>query len=103
MLRLAVLFAIAITAAFAARDALTGPEPFKLFSAMLAVALVAVFTGTALRWKAGINLSAVTCPNCRAPQPAIRKPGSFRQTMWGGHTCTACGTEMDKWGRKIEA
>jgi hypothetical protein len=103
MLRLAILFGLAVTAAFAARDALTGTAPFSYYSAALAVALIAVFIGTAMRWKPGINASTVNCPTCSAAQPFMRKPASFRQAMWGGYTCSQCGTEIDKWGRKVEA
>lgn len=102
-MRFAVLFAIAVTAAFAARDALTGTEPFNLYSAVLAACLIVVFIGTALRWKAGINTATVNCPNCSAVPPFIRKPANFRQAMWGGYTCTQCSSEIDKWGRKVDA
>lgn len=52
------------------------------------------------RW--GINLRPVFCPDCGLPAPAIRKPKNARQTMWGGCTCTGCGTEYDKWGYPVE-
>ncbi len=42
------------------------------------------------------------CPTCGTQQPAQRKPTSFRQLVWGGWTCTKCGTEIDRHGRAIE-
>ena len=42
------------------------------------------------------------CPTCGTQQPAYRKPTSFRQAMWGGWTCTNCGTELDRNGKAIE-
>lgn len=48
MPRFAILLAIAMPAAFAARDALTGPAPFNVYSGMLSVALVIVFLAIAL-------------------------------------------------------
>jgi hypothetical protein len=45
--------------------------------------------------------SAGACPSCGAPQPVIRKPANLRQALWGGWTCARCGSEMDRWGRRI--
>jgi hypothetical protein len=61
--------------------------------------LVAVGTVTKNRW--GINVQPVNCPDCGSPMPQVRQPKSLRQTLWGGGTCTRCGCEMDKWGRKL--
>ncbi len=49
----------------------------------------------------GINLSLPNCPKCGKKVPAIRKPTSTHQAMWGGWTCSNCGCEMDKWGKEI--
>ena len=49
----------------------------------------------------GINLNRVYCPNCQTKQPIIRKPANQRQTLYGGHTCSKCNTEMDKYGVAI--
>ena len=49
----------------------------------------------------GINLSLPNCPECQQKAPAIRKPTSIRQAMWGGWTCSNCSCEMDKWGKEI--
>jgi hypothetical protein len=43
MLRFAILLAVAMTAAFAARDALTAPAPFNVYSGLLAGVLVIAF------------------------------------------------------------
>lgn len=51
--------------------------------------------------KMGINLLGVYCPKCGLKQPMIRKPKNERQALYGGHTCKNCGTEMDKYGQKI--
>lgn len=49
----------------------------------------------------GINLDPILCPNCGAILSKVRKPKSLRQVLWGGGTCGVCGTEIDKWGRRI--
>lgn len=41
----------------------------------------------------------VNCPACGREQPKMRAPTSMEQAMWGGHTCQACGAEMDARGR----
>lgn len=46
----------------------------------------------------GINLKRVHCPNCQTKQPFFRKPANQRQALYGGHTCSKCHTEMDKYG-----
>jgi hypothetical protein len=66
----------------------------------LAVGLVLVVRDTVRqsgRW--GINLAKVACPECGAPAPLARMPDSSDQAMWGGHTCSQCGTRYDKWGK----
>jgi len=67
--------------------------------AVVAGAVFAVVRGTRRRDNMGINLNRIHCPKCGAAVPMVRTPSSFKQAMWGGHTCKACGTEMDKWGR----
>lgn len=39
------------------------------------------------------------CLECGLPVPMFRRPSSFRQFLWGGWTCSNCGTEMDRQGR----
>jgi hypothetical protein len=65
------------------------------------VGFLLVGYGTVARNRWGINIAAVSCPNCRTPFTRLRKSRSLKQTLWGGHTCTACRTEIDKWGRQI--
>jgi hypothetical protein len=69
--------------------------------ALLAIGLILVIHGTVAENRWGINLSSVSCPCCKAPLAQVRLPRSFRQAMWGGYTCPACGAEVDKWGRQI--
>lgn len=57
--------------------------------------------GTAVKDRWGFNLAPVICPRCNTPLEKVRKPQSVRQAMWGGGTCAACGTEVDKWGREV--
>ena len=72
-----------------------------LLVALTAIGMVLVMYGTIAENRWGINLSAVSCPSCKTRLPQIRKPNSLRQAMWGGYTCPACGTEIDKWGRLL--
>ena len=72
-----------------------------LFSAV-GVGMVLVVYGTIVKNQFGINLDGVSCPNCNKDLSQIRLPKSLRQVLWGGYTCPACGTEIDKWGRRIE-
>ncbi len=53
--------------------------------------------------KIGVNLEKVCCPNCKEVMPKIRKPTNLKQALWGGLTCKNCGTEMDKYGVKINS
>ena len=64
------------------------------------IGMVLVVYGTVARNRWGINLDPTTiCPTCGTKQPAVRKPSSLHQALWGGATCSACGMEWDKWGR----
>lgn len=38
------------------------------------------------------------CPECGTEVPTFRRPASVRQALWGGWTCSECGTEMDRHG-----
>jgi hypothetical protein len=42
------------------------------------------------------------CPDCGEVFPRFRNPANSRQALWGGGTCTKCGCEVDRRGRKIE-
>ena len=55
------------------------------------------------RW--GINLKGLAgaeCPECDEPMPAVRVPKNLSQMLWGGWTCSECGCEVDKWGRRVK-
>jgi DNA-directed RNA polymerase subunit RPC12/RpoP len=51
----------------------------------------------------GVNFRRVNCPKCGHKTPVLRKPRSVRQALWGGWTCSGCGTEMDKLGTDISS
>lgn len=42
------------------------------------------------------------CPECGRPVPRLRTPTSLRQALWGGWTCTECGTELDLKGKELQ-
>ena len=78
----------------------------SLIEIIVPVAFFAVFLVLVLKFwprkgQMGINTAAVKCPNCAADMPAVRKPANIRQFLWGGWTCPECGTEMDKYGKRI--
>jgi hypothetical protein len=62
----------------------------------IATFLMWLFRGT--KW--GINLEKVNCPECKRLMPTVRTPKDEYERQWGGWTCPACGTKMDKWGNK---
>lgn len=51
------------------------------------------------RWGLG-KVFGGNCPRCGTAMPAIRKPASMQQVLWGGWTCPSCGAEVDKYGRE---
>lgn len=61
---------------------------------------VVVF-GTIQKKRFGINFARTNCPQCAASLPMIRRPLTVEQSTWGGWTCRNCGTEIDKWGRRM--
>ena len=66
--------------------------------------LLPLSSGVFAFWFLGrANFASVNCPTCTAPQPIWRKPTSFRQLMWGGWSCTTCGTEIDRHGESCSA
>ena len=79
--------------------------------------LVGVLVGSTVGWlcikllqkywpksgKMGMNLDGVSCPQCGKTAPKIRKPANARQFLWGGWSCSKCGTEMDKYGARINS
>lgn len=72
-----------------------------LIFGVLGVGMAFVIYGTFAKNKWGINLDPILCPSCKAPAPKVRTPRSLQQALWGGWTCSACGAEVDKWGREI--
>jgi hypothetical protein len=54
------------------------------------------------RWGLG-PLGGTNCPRCGTRLPAIRKPTSTQEMMWGGWTCPNCGCKVDKYGREVAA
>ena len=73
-------------------------------SASVALASAAVLVGffvvrpskTKGRW--GIGSLSPACPRCGTSMPAIRRPASIAEAMWGGWTCPKCGCKVDKFG-----
>jgi len=51
------------------------------------------------KWGLG-KVLGTTCPRCGTPLPAIRKPATGQEMMWGGWTCANCGCHIDKYGRE---
>lgn len=84
------------------------PESFNdmlLFTGASAAVLIALVASMVIFGRKlgpmGINLKPVHCPKCDLRQPQERRPLNRRQALWGGWTCPACKTEMDKYGRAI--
>lgn len=77
------------------------------FWALFITACDGLLFGAFLVWKTEVNTgaSSVSCPRCGTPLPLpkFREPLSFRQFWYGGWTCPACGTEVDKEGRELRA
>jgi hypothetical protein len=69
--------------------------------AVLILGMLLVAFGTIVKNKWGLNFAPVLCPRCGSSLPKERQPRSRRQRLWGGCTCPACGTEVDKWGREL--
>ena len=63
--------------------------------------VILVLYGTSVRNKWGVNFKPARCPHCDTPTLRVRIPRSLREFMWGGWTCGACGTRVDKWGREL--
>ena len=63
--------------------------------------VILVVYGTRVRNKWGINSEAARCFHCNAPAPGVRMPKNLREFLWGGWTCSSCGTHVDKWGREL--
>ncbi len=89
-------------------------EPFEWLVFFLAIGFLlglVALGGLALRdsirgrgrW--GVNfkgLAGAGCPECGESMPPVRVPKNMNQMLWGGWTCSECGCEVDKWGKKVE-
>jgi hypothetical protein len=73
------------------------------FFGIVTIMFLLVVFGTLAKNRWGININPTVCCHCNAALSTVRRPKSLRQVLWGGGTCGACGTEMDKWGRPLRA
>jgi hypothetical protein len=74
-----------------------------IFAVALLILLGLITYGTIVKNRWGLNFQRVLCPNCGAEMPRVRAPGSVTQALWGGYTCSKCGCQVDKWGRRLAA
>jgi hypothetical protein len=94
-LKIVLIVCIVFLAAVTVLGLVVGAEkPFALVFPLL-MGLIA------FSMLAGSSLPTPNCPTCNTQQPAIRKPASLRQTIFGGWTCAHCGTEIDRHGHPI--
>jgi len=70
---------------------------FGIVAALLVMTAVMAYSATARK---KIN-DRGGCPECNTPVPAVRRPTSLRQFLWGGWTGEKCGTEMDRQGCEL--
>jgi hypothetical protein len=73
------------------------------FGVVFTVALILVVVQSFTKGKWGLGILRGPCPRCGTPLPAIRKPTSVEETIWGGWTCKKCGCKVDKYGRERPA
>jgi len=71
---------------------------YGLYAALAIEFIIYLRQASKKQSKYGINLKAVYCANCNMKQPFIRIPKNLSQTLYGGTTCSKCGTELDKYG-----
>jgi hypothetical protein len=64
------------------------------------VATIAIVMAIAASLQKQVNAKG-GCPKCGTPVPMFRNPKSLRQALWGGWTCSNCGTEMDRSGNQV--
>lgn len=74
-----------------------------LLAAVVAIVVLASIKKDSPLAPLGINIKRTHCPTCNQKQPIMRKPANQQQMLFGGYTCKNCGTEMDKYGTKINA
>jgi hypothetical protein len=77
---------------------------FAIIFCLLLFAAFVLVVADSIRGKGrfGINFKTPVCPTCGNKMPAVRTPKSINQALWGGATCTVCGTEVDKWGKTVK-
>ena len=95
-LKVILIVCVAFLAAVTVLNLVAGAERpfamvFPMLMGLLAVGLVS-----------GSSLSSPKCPTCGTLQPPIRRPTSLRQLLFGGWSCSECGTEIDRRGCAIE-
>jgi hypothetical protein len=92
---------LAVTGAHTVMETFSSIEHYAniAFIVVFGFGLLLVVYGTFAKTKWGVNFRRVACPQCGTEQGRLRAPASGRQAMWGGHTCSNCRCEMDKWGR----
>lgn len=73
-----------------------------LFVAGLVIGVFAGLVGGLVILLIALLQSPKKCPDCGELLPKFRKPANRRQALWGRGTCSKCGCEMDRRGRKIE-
>jgi hypothetical protein len=72
----------------------------NLLFLVLGIGVILVIYGTVAKTNWGINFSPPkSCPKCNTALSNIRAPKGTEEALWGGFTCSNCGTKMDKWGR----
>ena len=64
------------------------------------VATIAMAMAIAASMQKQVNAKG-GCPECGTAVPMFRNPKSLRQALWGGWTCSLCGTEMDRNGNSL--
>jgi hypothetical protein len=72
---------------------------WKMSGVIIGITLAAIFAYAVVVAKR-VNRKG-GCPKCGTPVPAYRTPESWRQAIWGGWTCSNCGTEMDRYGAEV--
>ena len=85
-----------------ARQAMEG---FALIALAIAAVLIGFFLIRQSKKKGpwGIGPLTTTCPRCRTSMPALRKPTSMAEGMWGGWTYPTCGCKVGKYGQERAA
>ena len=85
-----------------ARQAMEG---FALIALAIAAVVIGFFLIRQSKKKGpwGIGPLTTTCPRCRTSMPALRKPTSVAEGMWGGWTYPTGGCKVGKYGQERAA